>query len=170
MYHGVVPDVLPLAPRPLQGELRSSWLLRVASANALTLRELMDALAARHPGAGIDDAFLDDGLPARVARALAQFARLPESVVHGLDLTDQLPGCPGAWMLRAPGLQVGGRDQVSDQRAAYAFVRRVSSPPRRWVHHRTFPSSGRAPSSRIAPSTGHVYSNGAPAVMPTIRS
>lgn len=136
MYHGVVPDVLPIAPRPLQGELRSSWLLRVASANALTLRELMDAVAARHPGAGTDDAFLDDGLPARVAGALAQFTRLPESVVHGLDLTDQLPGCPGDWVRPAPALEVGGHDQVSDQRAAYTFcpscldsVAPVAAPP-----------------------------------------
>jgi TniQ protein len=121
MYLGVVPDVLPLAPRPLQGELRSSWLIRVASANALTLRELIDAAGGRHPVAGIDTAFLDDALPESVAAALAQFARLPVSIVRGLDLTDELPGCTDSWMLRAPALQVGGHDRVADQRAGYGF-------------------------------------------------
>jgi hypothetical protein len=32
-----VPEALPLAPRPIPGELISSWLLRVSSANGLTL-------------------------------------------------------------------------------------------------------------------------------------
>jgi putative transposase len=93
----------------------------LVNANALTLRELIDAAAARHPGAGIDHAFLDDALPHSVAVALAQFARLPESIVRRLDLTDELPGCLDSWILRAPALQVGWQDRVADQRAAYTF-------------------------------------------------
>jgi hypothetical protein len=75
MYLGVVPDVLPLAPRPVTSELRSSWLLRVAAANVLTLAELLNAVAERHPHAGTDDAFLDDALSLTAAAAFAQFAR-----------------------------------------------------------------------------------------------
>lgn len=132
MYLGVIPDVLPLAPRPLQGELRSSWLLRVASVNALSLGELIDAIAARHPRAGVETAFLDGVLPPRVVAACAQFARLDESVVRELDLTSQLPRCRSAWMLRAPALQIDGRERVSGQRAAYAFCPRClasTAPP-----------------------------------------
>ena len=33
-----VPEVLPIAPRPIAGELISSWLLRVSFANRLTTR------------------------------------------------------------------------------------------------------------------------------------
>jgi transcriptional regulator with XRE-family HTH domain len=36
-----VPEVLPIAPRPIAGELISSWLLRVSFANGLTLAELV---------------------------------------------------------------------------------------------------------------------------------
>ena len=38
-----VPEVLPIAPRPIAGELISSWLLRVSFANGLTLAELASA-------------------------------------------------------------------------------------------------------------------------------
>jgi hypothetical protein len=131
MYLGVVPDVLPLAPRPVEGELRSSWLLRVAAANALTLGELMDAAAGRHPLAGVDRAFLDDGLSPPVVAALAQFARLHETAVRGLDLAWHLPGLPDGWVLRGSSLYVGSRDRVSDRRAHYAFCPRclVSASP-----------------------------------------
>lgn len=120
MYLGVVPDVLPLAPRPIAMELRSSWLLRVAAANVLTLAELVAAVAARHPDAGADDAFLDDALSADASAAFAQFARLPAIMVRALDLSDQIPGLPESWMLRT-GLQPGSRDRLSDRRAHYAF-------------------------------------------------
>ena len=46
-----VPEVLPIAPRPIAGELISSWLLRVSVANGLTLAELVQGIEARFPEA-----------------------------------------------------------------------------------------------------------------------
>jgi hypothetical protein len=46
-YISFVPEVLPIAPRPIAGELISSWLLRVSFANSLTLAELVQGI---HPG------------------------------------------------------------------------------------------------------------------------
>jgi hypothetical protein len=123
MYLGVVPDVLPLAPRPVTNELRSSWLLRVAAANVRTLAELLDAVAERHPHAGTDDAFLDHALSSYAAAAFAQFARMPETAVRALDLSHQLPGLPEPWILRM-GLHRWSRDRLSDRRAGYAFCPR----------------------------------------------
>ena len=42
-----LPAHLPMAPRPLQGELLSSWLGRLAAANALGFEELLDVLRVR---------------------------------------------------------------------------------------------------------------------------
>jgi len=38
------PAELAMAPRPLEGELTSSWLSRVAAANLVELEELLSAL------------------------------------------------------------------------------------------------------------------------------
>jgi hypothetical protein len=43
-----VPKRLPFAPRPLAGELLSSWLERVAAANVLAVNELVEALWLRY--------------------------------------------------------------------------------------------------------------------------
>ena len=56
----VVPEALPLAPRPITGELISSWLLRVSFANGLTLAQLIEAIETRFPGLSLQRAFIDD--------------------------------------------------------------------------------------------------------------
>jgi hypothetical protein len=38
-----------MAPRPLEGELTSSWLYRVAAANLVELEELLSGLLDLHP-------------------------------------------------------------------------------------------------------------------------
>ena len=38
----VAPPELPFAPRPYSAELLSSWLMRIAAANLVSLRELLD--------------------------------------------------------------------------------------------------------------------------------
>jgi len=44
----VAPAKLPFAPRPYSAELLSSWLLRVAAANLVSLRELLDGFESRY--------------------------------------------------------------------------------------------------------------------------
>jgi hypothetical protein len=46
-----VPEVLPVAPRPIAGELISSWPLRVSFANGFTLAQLVQRIEARFPEA-----------------------------------------------------------------------------------------------------------------------
>ena len=43
------PTQLALAPRPLEGELTSSWLYRVATVNLVELEELLSGLLDLHP-------------------------------------------------------------------------------------------------------------------------
>src|SRR6516165_4833547 len=44
----VAPAKLPFAPCPYSAELLSSWLLRVAAANLVSLRELLDGFESRY--------------------------------------------------------------------------------------------------------------------------
>src|ERR1700736_266433 len=73
-----VPEVLPIAPRPIAGELISSWLLRVALANGLTLAQLVQGIEARFPEVLLRRAFVDDQLLPSARYALA-ITNLPTS-------------------------------------------------------------------------------------------
>jgi hypothetical protein len=43
------PSQLPFAPRPFINELFSSWMLRIADANCVSLQELMLGFQSSHP-------------------------------------------------------------------------------------------------------------------------
>ncbi len=85
-----LPAHLPMAPRPLQGELLSSWLGRLAAANALGFEELLDVLRVRlasSPRAGsFYPSRLDYACSAPLINTLATLSRLPASRIAGLDL------------------------------------------------------------------------------------
>jgi hypothetical protein len=70
-----IPEVLPIAPPPIAGELISSWLLRVAFANGLTLAQLVQGVKARFPLVLLRGAFVDDRLSPSARFALAKFLR-----------------------------------------------------------------------------------------------
>jgi hypothetical protein len=44
----IAPGQLPFAPRPIRGEVLSSWLMRVAAANLVQLIDLLEALETHH--------------------------------------------------------------------------------------------------------------------------
>jgi hypothetical protein len=71
-----VPEVLPIAPRPIAGELISSWLLRVSVANGLTLAELVQGIEARFPEVPLQGAFIDEQLSTCARSVLAKFLRV----------------------------------------------------------------------------------------------
>jgi len=75
-YISFVPEVLPIAPRPIAGELMSSWLLRVSFANGLTLAELVQGIEARFPEVSLRGAFIDEQLSLCARSALAKFLRV----------------------------------------------------------------------------------------------
>src|SRR6202040_193416 len=86
-----VPEVLPIAPRPIAGELISSWLLRVSFANGLTLAELVQGIEARFPEVPLRGAFIDERLSPCARSALAKFLRVTEHEIKALELRQQFP-------------------------------------------------------------------------------
>jgi hypothetical protein len=87
------PAELALAPRPLEGELTSSWLYRVAAANLVELEELLSGLMNIYPEVhSRTNICLDYSIAPAWSRALARWCRLAESRVHTLDLTRVFPG------------------------------------------------------------------------------
>ena len=96
-----VPEVLPIAPRPIAGELISSWLLRVSFANGLTLAELMQGIEARFPEVPLRGAFIDEQLSPCARSALAKFLRVTEHEIKALELRQRFPTLPMEWILRS---------------------------------------------------------------------
>src|SRR6202035_4704012 len=102
--HGLVafiPEVLPIAPPPIAGELISSWLLRVSVANGLTLAELVQGIEARFPEVPLQGAFIDEQLSTCARSVLAKFLRVTEHQIKALELRQQFPILPMEWVLRA---------------------------------------------------------------------
>ena len=91
MSDAFAPEQLPLAPKPLPDELFSSWLLRLAATNAISLSELLEGLQAAFPGSLTGVRLLDHSLPDHTLQALSQFARAPVAVLRNLDLARKLP-------------------------------------------------------------------------------
>lgn len=96
------PRQLPIAPRPLRNELLSSWLLRTAAANAVSLRELLDALTMHYPDSLVSNLSLDVAVPEVTLRSLSRFTRVPVSRLTPLDLKIRAPLINPALLLRFP--------------------------------------------------------------------
>ncbi|MBV8968567.1 MAG: TniQ family protein [Verrucomicrobia bacterium] len=116
-----VPEALPLAPRPIPGELISSWLLRVSFANGLTLAQLIEAIETRFPEVSLERAFIDDQLLPRARSALANFLRVSEDKVNANELAQQFPMLPPEWILRPVNWDLGSPDRFAQGKARYAF-------------------------------------------------
>jgi hypothetical protein len=101
-----LPAHLPMAPRPLQGELLSSWLGRLAAANALGFEELLDVLRVRlasSPRAGsFYPSRLDYACSAPLIKALATLSRLPASRIAALDLRQRFRALELWWFNQRP--------------------------------------------------------------------
>ena len=95
-----VPEALPIAPRPIPGELISSWLLRVSFANGLTVAQLIEAIETRFPGLSLRPAFIDVQLSPRTRFALAKFLRVPKDEAKAHELAQKSPLLPPEWILR----------------------------------------------------------------------
>ena len=95
------PEVLPCAPRPINGEPLSSWARRLAGANGITFPEICgcvgDLLGSREQAA-----MFDYGAPKRWRLTLAAMARVPERWVWALDLQQQFPAIGREWFLHNP--------------------------------------------------------------------
>src|SRR6516164_7273326 len=116
----VAPRQLPMAPRPLRGELVSSWLSRVAAANCISLEELLDALCLVNQWSRCPSECLDMNLDPVMRLALSDFCRVPSEFVSQLTLERQFPGVPKEMFLSFPNFfGVSGCPMTS--RVGYAF-------------------------------------------------
>ena len=65
------PAQLPIAPRPVSSELFSSWMLRVASGNCISLWELFEAVGSKYSEAFALNHSIFPFLPCSFAPSLA---------------------------------------------------------------------------------------------------
>jgi hypothetical protein len=84
------PSQLPFAPRPFINELFSSWMLRIADANCVSLQELMLGFQYLHPDVPCPNS-LDWGFSPAFLKVMPRFCRTPISTLHSLDLRTRLP-------------------------------------------------------------------------------
>jgi hypothetical protein len=99
------PAHLPVAPRPLAGELLSSWLGRLAAANALDFGELLELLRVRLalPRAGEFYAGgLDYACSGPVLKALSSLSRLSTSRIAALSLKRRFGPLGWFWLSHDP--------------------------------------------------------------------
>ena len=113
------PVQLPLAPRPIATELLSSWLLRVAAANLISLGDLLAGFRSRY-GPVLTNVPIDYGVAENVVVALARFCRVAPKTIRMLDLCQRVPSLTSHMFLRFP------RDdfqfaRYTSQRLGYTF-------------------------------------------------
>jgi hypothetical protein len=101
MAVGMVPVHVPFAPRPIPGELCSSWVHRVAAANVLTVEELFEALRAHANDTLIGG--LDYALAPATCASLAAWCRIPESMLRASDLQRAFPEASLDWFSQYTG-------------------------------------------------------------------
>ncbi len=123
----VAPRQLPMAPRPIVGELVSSWLSRVAAANCISLDELLDALSLVNRWSRSPSECLDVNLDLVMQLALSDFCRVPSELVSQLTLVRRFSVFP---------------DVQQHAVSVMLSVRTVSTKPPGWAILPTFPLCG----------------------------
>jgi TniQ len=117
----LVPAELPFAPRPYVAELLSSWLLRVAAANLVSLHELLEGFEERY-GPILSNVPIDYAVPDSAVAALAQFCRIVPQKIRTLDLRQRVPHLSPALLLRYPqNVSLWWCPRCSWRRVRYAF-------------------------------------------------
>jgi hypothetical protein len=117
----VAPAELPFAPRPRAAELLSSWLMRVAAANLISLRELLDGFEERY-GDVLSNVPIDYAIPEAAVAALSQFCRMAPEKVSALDLRQRVPHLNPVLLLRYPqDLSALWCPRCSGRRVRYSF-------------------------------------------------
>jgi hypothetical protein len=117
----VAPAELPFAPRPYSDELLSSWLLRVAAANLVSLHELLGGFE-DHYGPVLTNTPIDYDVPDAAVTALSQFCRVAPERIQALDLRLRATHLSPVLLLRYPqDLSLMWCYRCSQHRVRYAF-------------------------------------------------
>jgi len=93
----IVPKHLPVCIQPLAGELLSSWLLRVAAANATTLEEVLAAVSCADCSFSSGNMGFDYQLPEEVRHRLSVFCRIPACKIAELEISNAFVGHRPEW-------------------------------------------------------------------------
>jgi hypothetical protein len=115
------PAQLPFVPRPLETELFSSWLLRVAAENHVSVCELISGFTSVYPGIPLP-CLLDRAIDRDFLRAFSQFSRVHFHTLNALDLDARLQRSDRAVLLRFPSSSKLSPRRC-DLRAGYAICR-----------------------------------------------
>jgi len=99
----MMPCPLPVAPRPIAGELFSSWIERIAAANATTAAELLQCVT-NCQQIERQDTLLDYRLAPTLRSALAIVCRASDLDVQALELSHQFRNLRPQWLL--PGTEM----------------------------------------------------------------
>lgn len=119
MIATVAPTQVPFAPRPIPDELFSSWLLRVAAANCVSLREFLDGFEAVYPDMP-RLVSIDFNLPRPFLCSISRFCRVSVEGLQALDLAQRFPHLDRALLLEVTGKHWhSGR--VGGLRVGYGF-------------------------------------------------
>jgi hypothetical protein len=113
------PAELPFAPRPFAHELFSSWLMRIADANCVSLEELMLGFECRYPKVPWAEP-LDWNLSPPFLKAMARFCRTSVRTLRTLDIPARLPHVQVALLLH-PGTVPDRCPRLRNRRTGYAF-------------------------------------------------
>jgi hypothetical protein len=113
------PAQLPLVPKPLKTELFSSWLLRVAAENHVSLYELIDGFTSIYPGIPLPRS-LDRAIDRAFLLGFAKFSRVHFQTLNTLDLNTRLQRSYRAVLLQFPSNSKPS-PRWFDLRAGYAF-------------------------------------------------
>jgi TniQ len=114
------PAQLPFAPRPVPGEVLSSWLIRVAAANLVQLAELVEALETHH-GQVLASGLIDYCVPEDAVTALSKFCRISPQAVRDMDLRQRAPHLDAVQLLRYQDALMFRCPRLSLRRVRYAF-------------------------------------------------
>ena len=95
------PAQLSLVPRPLKTELFSSWLLRLAAENRVSVYELISGFTSIYPGIPLPYS-LDRAIDRDFLRAFSQFSRVHFHTLNALDLHARLQRSHRAVLLQFP--------------------------------------------------------------------
>jgi TniQ len=98
----VVPQHLPVGIQPLASELLSSWLRRVADANATTLEELLAAVSRADSIFSDDNMGFDYQLPEEIRQRLSVFCRIPAATIAELEIRNAFVGHRPEWFYGRP--------------------------------------------------------------------
>jgi hypothetical protein len=133
MNAACAPSRLPFAPKPLPNELFSSWMLRIADANFVSLQELIVGFQSRHPEVPCPRS-LDWGFSNEFLNAVARFCRAPIGTLRSLDLRTRLPNAQQVLLLRLRDTSEECR-RCRKERTGYAFCP-MCIVQQRYVHAR----------------------------------